>query len=282
MYKRIIFLSVLFFGAFLAAAGYMLGPGDVVGIVIPQDKNISFEKRELNLKGEIKLGYVGMIPIKGLSTEGAEKKIKTMLEKEFFKKADVSLQIVKYGSKKVKIYGDIRNPGEHALKYNSALVLDVIGLSGGKTRSASNIAYIIRDYKKLSPIKIIEERKMDRIRKRKLITLNYSFFEVRQTDGFEVKPGDFIFIPPVFKITVVGEVTREGTYDFTEKPDIVKAIASAQGFKKTANKKNLTIKRRTDSGVVNMKIDYDEFISEDNKTFNLSHNDVIVVHESWF
>jgi len=277
-----ILLFLLISGTYLISADYTLGPEDVVSIVIPQDENISFEQIELNKKGEVRLGYIGSIPVNGLSTQDASKKIKKILEKEYFKKADVSIKVVKFGSKKVKIYGDVNNPGEHALRFNSALVLDVIGLAGGKTPTASNMAYIIRGYKNISPIKIIQDRKKFSISKKKDITYDYSFFEIKQSDGFEIKPGDFIFIPPVFKITVVGEVTREGTYNFSEKPDIVKAIASAQGFKKTANKNSLTVKRKIGSGVMNMKIDYDEFISKNNKTFYLRHDDVIVVHESWF
>ena len=283
MFFRLLFGLLFFMYSMMCfSADYTLGPDDVIEVNVSQDKNLSLKSRELNEKGEIRLGYAGLIALKDLTIEQAERKIKSLLEKEYIKRADVTLEIVKFGSKKVKIYGEVKKPGEHALKKDTSLIPDVIGLSGGKTQSASNIAYIIRHYGKISPIKIIHEKQKYALNKKKDVKNNYSFFEKRQTSGFEINPGDFIFIPPVFRITVVGEVTREGTYKFKDKPDIVKAIASAQGLKSIANRKNLTVKRKTNNGVINLSVDYDKFIREDNKTFYLYHDDVIVVHETWF
>ena len=262
---------------------YTLGPNDILTIAVPQDKTLSFDALEINKEGEVNLGYAGLIKISDLTVKSAEIKIKEKLEHDFLKQADVKIEVKIHGSKIVSLYGEVKKPGQIALKNNNALILDVISLAEGKTQLASDIVYIIRDYKNISPITIIKNRNNDiKTQNKNFKNENFSFYEVKQSDGFEVKPGDFIYIPPVFKVTVVGEVVKEGIYEFTEKPDIVMAIASAQGFKKTANKGNITIKRKTGTGVLNLKIDYNEFIYNNNKTFLLAHGDVVVVAESWF
>ena len=261
-----------------AITEYLLDSNDMLQIEVIQDESLNKKDILIDKDGKIELGYAGKISLKNMTVPAARKKIKKHLEKDFLKKANVKIEIMSYGSKMVKIYGEIKVTGEKYLKTNKSLIPDIIALANGKTKLASEMAYVVRNYKDKSPFKIIEKRKYSTPKGK----MDYIYKEVVQSKGFEVLPGDFIYIPPVFRVTLVGEVLQEGTYTFSYKPDIVRAIAAARGFKKTAGQKNIIVKRKTPDGIINIPVNYKNSINNDKESFLLLTNDVVVVPESWF
>ena len=256
---------------------YNLGPGDVLEVIVPQDKTLTRRRIKIGRKGEILLGYVGNINLNNLTLNEAQKKIKNHIEKDYLKHVNVSIDILFFGSKKVTIYGEVRSVGEVALRKNTALVSDVIALAKGKVRDTSGMAYVIRNFNKKSPFEIIKNYEMGNIEKRQ----DYQFFNVEQSKGFKILPGDFIYIPPVFQITVVGEASSPGIYKFKFRPNIVTVMAAARGFKKAANKEKIKIKREGKKETKNIIINYNDYVGDNNKTYYLLNNDVVIVPESW-
>ena len=258
---------------------YKLGPGDYLQISVLQDENLNFKSIKIDEPGIITLGYAGKIDLLNLSVNEAEEKIKQHLEKSYLHKATVDVHIAQYGSKIVKVYGEVKKPGEMPITKNTALIQDLINLAGGKTNTASDIAYVVRDYGTKSPFTIIEDQKLGA---NPTPNDGYKVFQLEQTKAFDLLPGDFLFIPAVFKITLVGEVSTPGTYGFSLPPSLVKAIAEAKGFKNAANKTEIKIKRNTSKGIEYIKVNYNDFAGNTTKVFPLLDGDIVIVPETWF
>lgn len=257
---------------------YKLGPGDYLQVSVLQDENLNFKNLKVEESGLITLGYAGKINLFNLSTMEAEQKITQHLEKSYLKKATVGVSIAQYGSKIVKVYGEVKKAGETPITKDNPLIPDLISLAGGKTNNASDMAYIVRDYGAKSPLAIIEEHKLGITTPKN----EYKIFKIEQTKDFNLLPGDFLFIPPLFKITLAGEIATPGTYGFSHPPDLVKAIAEAKGFKNNANKSDIKIKRNTSKGIEYINVNYNDFIGDSNKTFSLLDGDVVIVSSTWF
>jgi polysaccharide export outer membrane protein len=81
------------------------------------------------------------------------------------------------------------------------------------------------------------------------------------------------------RVSVVGEVNRNGLVDIGTDTRVVEAISYAGGFTAFANKKRVRIIRKTENGEVEMRFDYDRYVAGKAPGTNvrLQPGDVIVV-----
>lgn len=203
---------------------YLLGPSDIIDISVSQDKSLSFSNVRISRKNTIKMGFIGKVKIGGLKVSEAEIELKKLLEKDYLQEADVAIVVREYNSQKIKIYGEVKAPGVYSLK-TSTRILEALSLAGGRTLNASSRAYVIRNYRDLSPMVIIQNRfqklKDDNL-KSGAAKFTPEFIDIDLTALHKVKQdtvlkrGDFVFVPPMIHITIFGAVKREGTYSFSE------------------------------------------------------------------
>ena len=86
------------------------------------------------------------------------------------------------------------------------------------------------------------------------------------------------------KITVIGQVSRPGSYELqgNESLGILEAIGMAGGFTRIADTKNVVVKRRTGEKVETFKVNTKRLESPDGGSFQVLPGDILTVGESWY
>ena len=87
------------------------------------------------------------------------------------------------------------------------------------------------------------------------------------------------------KFTVMGQVSRPGTYDFPGGGNLslLQAVGMAGGFTRTADRSKVIVKRSVKgSGDDTIKLNAKKMASEGKGSFEVAPGDVITVAESWF
>lgn len=86
------------------------------------------------------------------------------------------------------------------------------------------------------------------------------------------------------KITVIGQVSRPGSYELqgNESLGILEAIGMAGGFTRIADTKNVMVKRRTGEKVETIKVNTKRLDSPQGGSFQILPGDILTVGESWY
>ena len=87
------------------------------------------------------------------------------------------------------------------------------------------------------------------------------------------------------KFTVMGQVSRPGTYDFPggSTLSLLQAVGMAGGFTRTADRSKVVVRRSVKgAGDETIKLNAKKMASEGKGSFEVAPGDVITVAESWF
>jgi polysaccharide export outer membrane protein len=86
------------------------------------------------------------------------------------------------------------------------------------------------------------------------------------------------------KITVIGQVSRPGSYELqgNESLGILEAIGMAGGFTRIADTKNIVVIRRTGEKVETIKVNTKRLESPEGGSFQVLPGDILTVGESWY
>jgi len=84
-------------------------------------------------------------------------------------------------------------------------------------------------------------------------------------------------------VTVLGQVAKPGTYEFSgnNKPTLLEAVAQAGGFTRLADRGRVSVKREGNSGK-SIRLNAKNLDSNQGGAFQVQPGDVISVGESWF
>lgn len=252
-------------------AEYLLSPFDEIEVNVAGEEDLTGVYK-ISEEGYITFPVLSRIKVDGITIKGAEEKIASLLEKDYFTvKVTVLIQVKKFHKRRVIISGEVRNPGPYEFGEDKALSLvDLIAAAGGATEKAClNAATIIRP----------EE-------KGKTVT-----FRIRTGDilaGKEadivLRPGDRVTIPRA-SVIVMGEVTKPGKYDFGDasKMTLLGAISIAGGFTRIAAINDVRIIRIDELGnKKSILVRVNNIYKGREKDVALEPDDIVVVPESWF
>ncbi len=199
---------------------YQIGAKDLLEISV-------FEVPELNItvrvseNGMISLPLLGEIKAEGVNRADLEKKIASMLEKNYLKNAQVTIFIKEFQSKKISVMGAVKNPGTHDLIGRQSL-LQVISMAGGLSEQASDTVIIFRQFRALPSQSLV-------------IKFDDLLLKANPKYNIPVFPGDIINVPgsQFLDIYVFGQVKNPGAVRMKKGSDevtLLRAIAQAGGF----------------------------------------------------
>ena len=249
---------------------YQIGAKDLLEISV-------FEVPELNItvrvseNGMISLPLLGEIRAEGVNRADLEKKIASMLEKNYLKNAQVTIFIKEFQSKKVSVMGAVKDPGTHDLIGRQSL-LQVISMAGGLSEQASDTVIVFRQFRALPSQSLV-------------IKLDDLLLKANPKYNIPVFPGDIINIPgsQFLDIYVFGQVKNPGAVRMKKGSDdvtLLRAIAQAGGFSDRARRGKVMI-TRTENGVEKkINVDVKDILSGSRKDFVLQAFDVVFVPES--
>jgi polysaccharide biosynthesis/export protein len=249
---------------------YQIGAKDLIEISV-------FEVPELNItvrvseNGMINLPLLGEIRAEGLNRLELEKKIATMLEKNYLKNAQVTIFIKEFQSKKISVMGAVKSPGMQDLIGRQSL-LQVISMAGGLSEQASDTVVIFRQFKNVPGQSLV-------------IRLDELLLKANPKYNLPIYPGDIINIPgdQYLDIYVFGQVKSPGAVRMKKGSDdvtLLRAIAQVGGFSDRARRGKVMITRTEDGVEKKINVDVKEILSGGRKDFVLQAFDVVFVPES--
>jgi len=220
---------------------YRIGPKELLEITV-------FGLPELNQTvrvsedGSINMLLIGRVEVSGLTAQELERKLASILDKQYTKDARVTVFIKEY--QKISVIGAIGKPGMYELVGPTTL-LEVIAQAGGLTPQAMNELFVYRQGK---------DGKQTRI----VIKLEDLMIHGNQDLNIELQPKDMVTIPidQMLNVYVYGEVIKPGavTYMSSRKITLLQAIAQAGGPTGWAKKSKIMVKRKDKITGKEMKI----------------------------
>jgi len=241
------------------AADLLLGPGDVVKASVYGSPDLAVETR-ISESGKLTFPLLGEVQVGGLSTQQAEKKIGSLLEKGgYLKKAQVNLLVTMLASQQVSVLGQVNRPGRYPVD-GPRKVLDLLALAGGIGPEGGDMVSLVRTRNGQTTRETIDV--VDMVRKGEL------------NRDHEVAGGDIIFVERAPRAYITGEVQRPGPFRIERAMTVQQAVSAGGGLTVRGTQRGLQITRRDASGVVK---------TVDAKTDDIVQvDDVITVRESWF
>lgn len=249
-----------------AASAETLKALDRITIVVFEEPTLSGEFSVSKL-GSVNHPLLGQIPVEGLAPQEVAAKIEELLEKDYIRDANVSVDLVGRKASSVTVIGQVRRPG--LVEYPAGGGMDLftaIASAGGPAEETADTSRIE-----------IQRRSGDSIETIVANLEKQKTFALTDTDTVIVpsKTGDLKLY------TVLGQVTKPGTYPMIpgRDLDILSAIAMAGGVSQMANPKKVTVRSENgQSQVVNV----DRMQKAEIPSLILKPGDTIYVPESWF
>lgn len=247
-----------------------IGPRDVLEIKVVQDPSVN-TRATVSDDGRISLTLLGKVDVGGLTASQAELKIQTLLEAQYIKKADVSVQVVEYGSKPISVVGAVTKPGSIGISGNITLV-QAITAAGGLANGYGKTLYVLRT----GANGLSEQLPID---------IEDLMVNGNPDLNIPLAPNDVINVQMDTPITIYvwGEVMRPGNIQFrrSQGPTLMQAIASAGGPTDRASA-TAKISRTVNGKTIVIKTNYRSIANGDKQDVPLLDGDTIFLKESIF
>ena len=200
---------------------YVLGVGDELVISL-YGMNETEINAKVNKDGNIKVEYVGLIAVNGLTIEQAKQKISNRMASSYpaltmgRTKLNISLGDVR--SIRVTVVGEVERPGAYQVSA-LATVFNVLYITGGPTeRGTLRAINLVRDNKVINTIDL------------------YPFLQKGiMPENIRLQDQDvLVFVPNLKRVALGGQVKRPMIYELLPTDNLQQAIDYAGGFNELA------------------------------------------------
>jgi polysaccharide export outer membrane protein len=160
------------------AADAAIGAGDLFDVRVYGESSLS-SSYEVATDGTINFPLIGVVMVQGKTPPQVEKEVEARLAEGYIKQPSVSVRVTEYRSRRVSIFGQVRQPGTFPYSENMSVV-EAITKAGGFTGMArKNAVRITRKSgaETQSIIVAVEDIGQGR------------------APNFLLRPGDVIFVP---------------------------------------------------------------------------------------
>lgn len=213
-----------------SAGDYQIGPSDVVNVIVwdhPELTNPVGEFRDpvtagrlVDAAGMMYYPYIGQFKAAGMNVAQLRDFISQNLSR-VISKPQVDVRVVAFRSRRVRVSGEVRQPGVVALDDTSKGIIDALGERGGLTENAS------RRHLKLT-------------RNGRTFTVDFANLLAADPEksGALLQTGDYIHVPDRSddQVFVLGEVNKEGPiYLREQRTTLVEALTQAGGLNRSGS-----------------------------------------------
>ncbi len=200
---------------------YILGPGDELNITL-SGLNETDINAKLNRDGMIRVEYVGLISLTGLTIDQAKQRIFTRMARSYpalsLGKTKLNISLSNLRSIRVTVIGEVERPGAYQVS-SLATVFNVLYLTGGPTINGSlrNIQ-VVRNNKTIATIDL------------------YPFLQkgLLNSDTRLEDQDVLVFTPTLKRVELAGMVKRPMVYELLPNENLAQALAYAGGFSDSA------------------------------------------------
>ena len=262
-------ISLLFSGPIKAQEDYVIGPEDVLEIIIWGHNDLK-RVQPVSLEGFITFPLIGQVRSTGKTTQQLEKEITRGLGAGYIVNPQISVTVKEYKSKKVFVMGEVRNPGIYPVSKENNL-LYILSQAGGPTKDAGEEVVIIRpDNPRFHGI-TLEEAKL---KKEKIIKVNLTDALAGDREGnIIICHGDSVVVPRMPYFFVMGEVKKPGRYNLERGTTVLMAISIGGGLTPKSAPKRTRIIREHDGEKIEFRVMMKTLVQP---------GDTIIVPESFF
>lgn len=211
---------------------YIIGPDDQLLIDLTGDNEANY-KLQVSPEGTIRLQYVGIVSIGGLSVEQATSKIRAAMSGTYPSlkngRTNVTINLGNIRSIKITLLGEVVKPGSYTLSSLST-VFNALNASGGPNENGSfRKIQVIRNNKIVSTIDV------------------YNFLlKGMQTGNIRLQDQDVINIPVYqTRVEMSGEVKRPALYEVLSNESLEDVINFAGGFSNKAYTAKIKVLQNT-------------------------------------
>jgi polysaccharide export outer membrane protein len=258
-------------------ANLQLKPGDIISINVFGEPSLT-GAFPVGPGGEIVFPLLGGIPAAGVTAEALGIEIKSRLEADYIRSAQVSVAITQEAAlapNSITVIGQVMRPGQ--VGFEQGVTMDLftaIATAGGLTERAdrSRIELKRRDGSDLRTQNLNLES--NRVMK----------LEDKDTLIVYALPEKIIAEEVINTVTVIGEVKTPGQVPMKkDQPlDIITAIAMAGGFTDVARPSKVFIRRSVDGEVKTFELNVSKMQKDNSSPFLLAPNDTVTVPQSVF
>lgn len=123
-----------------------------------------------------------------------------------------------------------------------------------------------------------------------IVLVSFTFNIFAQSNDFKISDKKIIYTQKgseyisgssyrdkMMKVKMIGEVNKPGVHVLPANSSFTTLLSYAGGPTKDADTSKIHIKRETEKGYKNIKLDFDDFIKSDQMDISLKHNDLIYV-----
>ncbi len=209
-----------------------LGPGDAITVMVFREPELTGEFK-VNEQGSINYPLLGKIQVSGRDAEDVAKEIESLLEKDYVRDAQVSVDTIGKGAIQISVLGEVRAPGKFAFEAQERVDLERAMLMAGGPTENSNLNTIE-----------VKRRNGDDIESFRVT--------MPANKGFVLLKDDSVIVSPIVAVgtarplvTILGQVARPGAMEMpaSRELDLLTAIALAGGMTPTARGSKVTIRR---------------------------------------
>ncbi len=238
---------------------YTIGPEDILEIQVWDNGDLN-RTVEVSQEGTFTFLFIGKVRADGLSIFELEDLIEKRLADGYILEPQVTVSIIEYQSHKVFLLGEVRDPGSYILKRKTH-ILELISEAGGFTDMAGRTIKIVRPKSRKQSeghVSPTEDKENE------IITLDLGKFKDDNTyDTFFVASGDHIYVNPMTRIFVSGEVGSPGEFKWEKGLTVRQAISLAGGPTQMAALKRTKIIRVKNGKENKIKARMDDLVTPD-------------------
>lgn len=258
---------------------YVVRAGDKINIQIFREPELS-GFFIVSPSGKITYPLLGDIHVDGLSLEELKGFLSESLSQEYLVNPQIQISFEDSPGKSLAILGQVTRPGNYILTPGLSLVR-FISKVGGFTTLASftniKVARIGKNGKKISA------------------QIDVQSIMKGETEDVMLMPGDMVFVDKidekkeeakkeiVEQVSILGQISRPGNYNYTPDMTLVRLISEAGGFTSLAAQNRVKIVRAVKDGPeISIQVDMHKVLEGKEKDAPLKPKDLVVVPESLF
>lgn len=230
---------------------YQLGPGDVIGVTVWDQLDLS-GKFTVDPDGGFVFPIVGRFQAAGRTTKAVEADMKERLKTQrIFTDPQVTVVVDTYVSQRVFIVGEVRTAGSYPLRGETTL-LEALAQAGSPTAEASAEVVIVRP-------------SSDDRRQRAVLPSEAAETEIVRVDLTQLQGGDLtrnvklhggdtVFVPKAGRVFVSGQVRNPGEYVARRGTTVLQALSLAGGISERGAANRVRIVRVVDGKRKELKV----------------------------
>jgi polysaccharide export outer membrane protein len=206
---------------------YAIGPDDVLSINVWNERDVS-GKFNVEADGSFTFPLIGRVEAAGLTVRALEAELRKRLAAGYITNPQVSVTVETYGSQRIFLVGEVRQPGMYSLRGKMSL-MEALARAGSTTQMAGGEAFVVRrtDRTVSGPAAVLPDQASE---SSDVIRVDLKELHRGRLDqNIALTDGDTVFVPRAETAYVSGYVRNPGAYPIQKDTTALQAVTLAGG-----------------------------------------------------